>query len=375
LLASCETGPLGPDAIHTEISSTITEPLTLYANHIEGTADYLVKGQIEITSEVLIEAGAVIDFTPGSSFILKGEGRLVAIGTPENRIIFKPQYPDSLGWIGITFETKGISHQMEYCDIRQAGEKNMKNPLEQGSLLLKGSSCLRLVHVHVIGSRHHGIVALSDSAIFEKYESNMVSECQGAAVLLHLNQISGLDNQSSYTGNQIQYILVHDFSRLLVEGDYTWQKLNIPVLLPDRIVQISGNLTIEAGFTCLGQEGSGLKFRPESRIKVLGTNENPVVFKGMTEAPGSWVGIRVESAHEDNLIQNTIILHGGSESHGFTLPVRQSNIEIGSSGQLTLSRNTIGQSLGYGITVISPGIINQEENEFHSNILGDICNN
>ncbi|NMO21011.1 hypothetical protein HPC49_32045 [Pyxidicoccus fallax] len=78
-----------------------------------------------------------------------------------------------------------------------------------------------------------------------------------------------------------------------IKGDTTW-KADTVYTLKKYIFVESGTLTIEAGTTIKGEEGSALIITRSATLNAVGTAEKPIVFtssKSERREPGDWAGV------------------------------------------------------------------------------------
>src|SRR5690606_6798052 len=112
-------------------------------------------------------------------------------------------------------------------------------------------------------------------------------------------------------------------------------------------------LRIEAGVTLsfmpnslmLVQDAQGY----QAYLTIAGTAQLPVVIQGKEEKSGSWYGITVSSANQQNVIDHAIILHGGKPmQNNFSANISVDNSPV---GILTIRNSTIGKSGQHGIAI------------------------
>lgn len=104
---------------------------------------WVAPGTYCVTGDVIIPAGAVLTIPPGTQFVFMGRyhfgrdpalpddasaisGGLVAVGTPEQPIVFRGEDPQT-GWFGITISHSPVPVHLEYVTIRDA-YKDDHNP-------------------------------------------------------------------------------------------------------------------------------------------------------------------------------------------------------------------------------------------------------
>lgn len=106
--------------------------------------DYLVDGMVNIRSTLTIEPGAVIRFTKDSSLRIEG-GELIAIGTPNARITLEGQSPIQGFWDGITLSSQAGRVDLQYVDLKDAGQTCTIPYCPQGELRGYGGGSRELI--------------------------------------------------------------------------------------------------------------------------------------------------------------------------------------------------------------------------------------
>jgi hypothetical protein len=97
----------------------------------------------------------------------------------------------------------------------------------------------------------------------------------------------------------------------------TWTKDKIYVL-EGYVFVTGGTLTIEAGTTIQGKNGSALAITKEARIEAVGTASEPIVFTSAAAAPqsGDWGGVVVLGKAPINVTGGTNRIEGFATSYG-----------------------------------------------------------
>jgi hypothetical protein len=135
-------------------------------------------------------------------------------------------------------------------------------------------------------------------------------------------------------------------------------------------IVVIGNalLTIEPGVV-IAFEGnlSGIFTNESGGLKAVGTDADPIVFKGTSENKGVWKGIFFGSDHPENRLEQVTVMHAGRSASG----------QSGEKGAVQLSRRenseaaivscTITNNEGYGLFVTDES----ELTAFSNNTLSD----
>lgn len=111
----------------------------------------------------------------------------------------------------------------------------------------------------------------------------------------------------------------------------------------------------------LGRYSEG--FSDNGYIDADGTEDDPIVFRGIESTPGSWNGIMIGCSSPDfrNLLNHCIIEYAGG-SNGYA--IRIEDCTNGAEGLLSITNSTIRNTLGNGLESDGENVINQ----FYNNV-------
>lgn len=314
-----DPGPVDPATCRVAVTSDFTVP-TLLENgpeecdyYFPGSADGLVS--YSVSSDVLIEAGTVLQFGQNAILYVRDEGRLTAVGAAEERIVFEGVLPVHGSWYGICFEDNRES-RLEYVDVRWGG----KNYGSSGANCRGGIAGMwtdgshEPVHISdttVSGSYVNGLSAhnltlgeFADNAFFGNLEYGVVIPAE---------QVSKLDAGSDYSG--VEHGAPNEQQFVYAAGSFTdpgevhvWPALNAPyAAFRDERIRYSDSITVDDGTTLVLSPGttiffdgdSGLYVYGGSALGMAGTEDAPVVLTGLHNEPGSWNGVRISNSAAD----------------------------------------------------------------------------
>lgn len=134
-----------------------------------------------------------------------------------------------------------------------------------------------------------------------------------------------------------------------ISANTTWEDRGLPVdYVIDGYLVIDGNalLTIEPGVTIMfASVSSGIDVGENAGLRMVGTEENPIVLCGPTNNPnnGSWGNINIYSNRADNQFEYVQFLRGGSDDSKWRGVVR-----MGGNAKLSMKHCLIDGSLGTG---------------------------
>ena len=352
---------------------------TVWEDLVPGDAvDYVVDCEISVKGNALltIEPGVVIAFEGTQSGIFTSEsGGLRAVGTSTNPIVFKGTSDTKGVWKGVYFGSNHPENRLEHALVMNAGRSASGQSGERGAVQLSRDteSAAEIVECTITNNEGFGVF-ITDESDLRTFFNNTISDNEGAPVGIYFNQLSALDDASDYQGNENEYIEVRENE---IEGDaVTVASLNVPYrFVESRRYDINNTLEISAGAVLQFVDGSGLRLGVQSSdcavttgaMNAAGTSSNPVVFEGVTEGRGTWLGIGFNSSSPDNRLIHCSISGGGSSKlyNGAQFPA---NITLQCDSRAIIQNCTISQSGGHGVYVLDD---DAELPDFESNTISD----
>ena len=144
-------------------------------------------------------------------------------------------------------------------------------------------------------------------------------------------------------------------------------------LVADTGYAVTDDVTVNAALTI--QEGVVLEFASDTRfyirdgsISAVGTESNPIIFRGQTAQAGFWKGIQVNSSNITNTLEYVEVSHtGSSELDGDKTAIM---VEGFSQGALNVVNVTVSDAEGYGLVVQSDGSLRSFASNAFQNIDG-----
>lgn len=349
------------------------------------TCPYIIDGNlyIEHTSgaQLTIEAGNTIQFTQNSGIYIgytsDAYGTLIANGTQSSPITFTSTASTKQGgqWNRLYFgEGNTNNSSLTYCNIEAGGGyANYAGMIDVDNTSLSIENCT------ISKSEYYGIT-LNETAHFESFVDNNMSECGTYAVFLEGNYAHTIG-----AGNNI----TTDLGILIDDGTYsqssaTWLKQTVPYVIDgDLYIESAGNaeLIIEPGTEVHFTNGSsiyvGYSSSKYGKLVAQGTASEPIIFTSSAPAaaqnPGQWDGIMFyEGTSSGSILDYCEISYGG----GYADSYNNGNINCDNvpAGLPTISNCTIAYSEHFGIYTdnSTPTLSN---NTFTGNIDGDQDNN
>ncbi len=318
-------------------------------SRIWGKNNYLVDGNVgigkyngsgnisSVYNLLTISEGSVVKFTAGTTMYVGTHlnddgsqssnsyyyyGRLNAVGTEEEPVVFTSESGEPGSWGGLYFSNRCTSIQpslLKHC-IVENGTCNLltynsmpviedcqiRNATGNGVELYRNGTYNnpgRMSNTVVSGSGNHGVY--SNGGWYRLYDCEINGNANYGMYYENVNYLDSLQNVS-FSGNGTDGVgIITSSSYNRIESDRTWSGL------VNGAYYIFGNIEVgryynDGGANCLTiGPGAILKFAPETsltmgyyngnswygRLCAEGTEENPIVFTSINGEPGGWQGL------------------------------------------------------------------------------------
>ena len=344
-----------------------------------------------VLADFNIAAGTVLEFITGAGIRLgdvatdctPATGSLNATGSSTERIVFKG-VTDGVGtWLGIGFNSSSTNNKLIYTDVIGGGSGKIYNSsnVKDANVALACESKVFIQNSTFQQSGGYGVFVDDEEAVLDEFENNTMSENELAPIHLHFIQLDQLDDTNNFTGdNGDEFIEVTGTA--LIDNDLVVPKLDLPYRMLvddfDRETFIEKNLTISPGVVMEFEPGAGIILGSPGvdcipltgSINAEGTADEKIIFKGINEGPGNWVGIGVNSGSSLNVFDFVEISGGGGKklynAGGY------GNIVLSCDGKLTLTNSVISDSGGWGVDIVNGGSLTESDNTFDNNDSGNI---
>ncbi|WP_273568843.1 IPT/TIG domain-containing protein [Maribacter halichondriae] len=355
---------------------------------------FVESNRYNINNALTIGAGNILEFTNGAGFRLGEQasdcitttGSLNATGTDENHIVFKGVTAGKGTWLGIGFNSTSPNNNLIYCDISGGGSANLYNGSSfAANVTLQCEARVKIQNTSITDSGGFGVYMLDEDTKLEDFENNMLTNNELAPILIHFPQVDQLDVASSYAeGNGRGYIEV--MGQSITDADLTIAKLEVPYRIgkarSGTAPYVGRALTIEPGVILEFEPSIGIILGHASfdctpltgSLHAEGTEEEPIIFRGITEGQGTWRGIGINSSTSANVLKYCEIIGGGGNQ--MYNAGGQGNIVIHCQGSLAIENSTIKDSGSWGIDFVQGGnVLSESSNDFSNNAAGDIAPN
>ena len=114
------------------------------------------------------------------------------------------------------------------------------------------------------------------------------------------------------------------------------------------VVDVTAPLIIEPGVVIEFAENGGIGVYNDGSINAIGTNDNQIVFRSVTDDRGTWRGIHVETNFSANSFENVIIKDAGSN---YVYCCNETASLFIKDGQISITNTRIENGAGIGMVV------------------------
>jgi hypothetical protein len=292
---------------------TVTTSATLVPQ--TGLDGYVLEGTLTVNTGVILtmQAGAVLMGDGGERLVVKG--RLVAVGTAANPVVFTSEADNGPEqWQGILFN--GGTGQLNQAIVRYGGAFGTTN-IEVLSVLAGGEV---------------------------RIENSQIAQSSGYAMWIAPGKVKQVVlTNNTFTDNA--------FNRILLRGPtVTTSATLVPQTGLDGYV-LEGTLTVNTGVTLTMQTGAvlmsdgGERLVVKGRLVAVGTAANPVVFTSEADnGPEQWQGILFDGG--TGYLNHTIVRYAGA----FGVPGIAVQL-LPSGGEVRIENSQIRESASDGIYI------------------------
>ena len=303
---------------------------------------YRIEDRPDVENATLtIEPGVAFIFESDAGFRIDGNAAaIVAEGTAEEPITMNGTQEQPGWWRGLGVRSSNNQNILRHVNISYAGGDSWAGSRRGNVQLYQGAS-ITLENVELSHSAEAGLHARSDAELPGFSENTFTNNAWAATI--PTPQMGAMDEASSFTGNDGNYVLVESSD---VGADLTVVALDVPYRIEGRPDFEDGTLTIEPGAAFIFESNAGFRIDGDAAAIVAeGTAENPITMTGAVEQPGHWRGLGIESANDQNTIDYLTIEHAGGSSWP---ALRSANVQIGQGAQVILTNSVMNNSAGWG---------------------------
>ncbi len=346
----------------------------------------LAAGCYDVTDDIVIENGATLTITPGTTMNfdadtklqIESEGILDAAGTADNPILMTGMQQMRGFWNGVYFRDSTLAdNRMDYVTVEYGGGRDFSAGA-QGNVALQDFSSSTAVRATITNctlreSSSYGFYFDAASQV-DNFTNNTVTANTMGTGYIFASVTGIIDATGQYTGNDIDAILVEGNTMATPQ---TLQAIDVDFLIMDRFI-VESALTVNPGVQVVFQQSASLEVRSDGSLIAIGTLADPIIFTGEQAIPGFWAGIYLrDSASFDNQLDYVTVEYGGGAN--FTAGA-QGNLMLEDFGtpnevRIDVTNSIIRSSSTYGIWLDKEAFVNDDidtANTFSDNALGDV---
>jgi hypothetical protein len=289
--------------------------------------------------------GATLELEPGVTILAEGgallrvrsDGSLRAVGTATDTIRFLGTDPTPGSWRGIWHESDADANELAWVEIAHGGGGDYSN------LYISHTSQLRVRHSLFRDGADWGLHAASGSVRLPGFEANEFRGNATGGLYIYPQQIRYLDGGSVFAGNGSDR--VHVRPGTLDDEPHTWPDPGVPYHMI--WVNIDTDVAIEPGTHLIFEDrhDAGIRVRAGS-LRAVGRADARIRLTGARPEPGSWNGLWIESA-ADNELTWVEVAHAGRGD--------ASNLLLSHSGRVTITHSVFRDGSDWGINVTGSG--------------------
>jgi hypothetical protein len=339
--------------------------------------DYVANQNVLVNAELTIKPGVVIAFARDARLeVNDGKGVLIAKGDAAKRIRFIGKEATKGFWAGVVMRSASSANALDYVDVLHTGSKPLTNVTKAGMAVMGGSKAQISIKNSVFEKNNGFGLFMEHGAVLEEFANNTFKENAEAGILLNGNQVGQLDVNSVFTGGNGRNVV--EILASEVSGgpnkEIIWKGFKDKT--PYRVLE---SLTIDAGLKLLPgvviemSRGARLSLDGENYLNAVGTQESPIVIKGVENTPAYWRGFICFSTSAMNVFEHAEITGGGSTA---LVSGKKTNIAVyGSNARMQIKNSKVNNSGGYGIFVNYQARINDDVetvNTFTGNVDGKL---
>ncbi len=355
---------------------TVSVTLTLTAvtcQAISGTIDtdttlsgacYIVESDLYVSdgATLTINPGVTLRFQQGHDMTVSSSGRLSAVGTAAQPIVFTGEEAIRGYWGGLLiYQSNSTVNQLDYVTIEYGGGYHDANLKLDGSA--SSPARLNITNCTLRESETYGFNFDGDSVIGAFSGNTITGNTLGAGIAM-ADVVGYLDDTSTYTGNDEDVVAIWGSTVYL---DQTWAGIDADYLITGDI-GVSGALTIAPGARLVFQAGEAMSVNASGTLVAVGTTDEPIVLTGDEQTRGYWGGLLFyQSNTTDNQLDYVTIEFGGG--------YYDANLKLDGSAsspvRLNVTNCTLRESETYGFNFDGDSIIGEfSGNTITGNTLG-----
>lgn len=261
---------------------------------------YIIDHEIDIDGNLTIQAGTTIKLTSNgylsigyyeaTTFIADGGSSTTPITFTSNSAS-----PVAGAWRGVVFYgLTQTNSKMNYCIVDYAGSSST-----YGAVDMNNTSSIIFTNNIIRNSGSFGINMDWDAG-FQSFTNNTINTCVNHLIVISTKHLPDLGSPNTLTAAAGKGISIS--GTVNYSTPVTWKKQSADFYVTGGVLDIDGDLTIEAGskFLFASDTYFWIGYYASTKITAIGTSTNKITFTSAASSPaaGSWRGL-----YFDNLTQ------------------------------------------------------------------------
>lgn len=252
--------------------------------------DYIISCKMAINDDVTIEAGTTIAFETDAGLVVNEQGSLTTSGTSNLPITLTGTDKTRGSWSGIIFYSNDVKNKMQHTVVEYAGGSAFNSNNNKGAVIAYADSRLSMNNCTLRHSAEYGLNADYRNITLDL--KNNVYTSNKSPMRLRADLLGMASPSDRHTGNDEDKVVLNLYTASLSEP-VTWKKIDVPyrtIVTSNPIPQLAINtaLTIEPGVIVEMGQGAELRINENGSMNAVGTENDPIIFRGTVNQPGSW---------------------------------------------------------------------------------------
>lgn len=284
----------------------------------EAPVDYIITCEAHATGKLTVEPGVVIAFEPDASLTIEKDASLTMNGTADQPILLTGVTSEKGLWRGMLIESNKASNNMKYVTIEYAGSKNTshRGDMSPAGLQVSMAGDVSIDHCTFQHCKDNGLYWNSSNYI--SITNSVFTKNDVPMKTVGANQIKLYNNTNTYTGNVNDYVKMQYPGISYDQKKITWHKIDVPYYLTtrgyNRFDVDHAQLVIEPGVdVIMATAEAHMRIRGDASITAVGTNEDPIIFRGKEDVKAAWGYIIIQSGSSLNEIGHAKIKNAGNK--------------------------------------------------------------
>jgi hypothetical protein len=281
-------------------------------NYPERPVDYIVPCVANVTANIVVKAGVVIEFRDDAGLNVSS-GSLKVEGTESEKVVFTGVTKVKGSWRGIFVTSNSVNNIFDHAIISYGGGNSFNSNNDRGNLICYNGR-ITVTNTEISMGKEHGLNCVYSAGEILEFENNIITDNDKYPVISLTRFGFSYGGNNDFSGNGMDYIFLE--GNFTLGDDHTWQKTNVPYLIDGKLrIGDNESLTIEAGATLLFEDASSIDTSDGGYLASLGEEGNMVLLSGLVDQPGSWLGIINYSDDLRNVINFTEVAYAGGGAH------------------------------------------------------------